>query len=414
VRAGGPAAFRIDKATALPETEEVVVGNFGEDMLAARRLTHLITAIVALLLAGYPAGAPARAAMVTAKAAVLIDQDTGAVLWQRNPDLPLPPASTTKIVTAIVALQSNRLDEPLLVSRQAAQAPPSKVSLQPGWRMELRDLVYAILLNSANDASVVIAEGLAGSVPSFAQRMNAYARRVGAYNTHFVNPNGLPAEDHYASARDLATLFGHALRNPEFSRIVHTKTTVVTPTSGSRRSILLRNKNRLLHDYHIDVVGKTGWTRAAKKCFVGAGFANGRELLVAVLGSNDLWGDLRTLLEFGLDGGPMPEPENAFMIAARPSERTRSAPNVTEQGARQGKRYAVRLATFKSLERAKRLHQSMVKKGYAARITTVRRNKTVLHQVSVGQYANREQALRVAHRIGRANPSLKVIVDAVG
>src|ERR1051325_9504581 len=117
--------------------------------------------------------------IVTAKAAILIDNQTGEVLWQRNPDLPLPPASTTKIVTALLALQSGRLDDTLSVTPEAAQAPPSKISLRPGWRMRLRDLVYAVLLNSANDAAVVIAEGLSGNVHDFAERMNAEARALG-------------------------------------------------------------------------------------------------------------------------------------------------------------------------------------------------------------------------------------------
>ena len=178
-------------------------------------------------------------AAVTARAAILIDNQTGEVLWQRNPDLPLPPASTTKIVTAMVALQSGRLDDSLMVSPQAAAAPPSKISLRPGWRMRLRDLVYALLLNSANDAAVVIAEGLGGSVPEFAERMNAEARLLGATNTHFVNPNGLPAANHYTTARDLATMFAHALQNPVFETVVSTKTTSVSPAAGSTRRIAL-------------------------------------------------------------------------------------------------------------------------------------------------------------------------------
>ena len=220
-----------------------------------------------------------------------------------DPDLPLPPASTTKIVTALLALKSGRLDGSLSVTPEAAQAPPSKISLRPGWKMRVRDLTYAVLLNSANDASVVIAQGLAGSVPGFAERMNAEARQLGARNTHFVNPNGLPAANHYSTARDLATIFGHAIENPLFSAVVHTKTASVWPSEGSARRIALRNHNRLLGNYRIEVVGKTGWTIAAKKCFVGAARADGREMTFAVLGSRDLWGDLKRLLEFGFGGG---------------------------------------------------------------------------------------------------------------
>ena len=139
--------------------------------------------------------------MVTAKAAILVDRQTGAILWQHNPDLPLPPASTTKVATSTLALKSGRLNEPFYVSSRAASEPPSKVQLRSGWSVRLRDLVYAVMLNSANDASVVIAEGMSGSVESFAADMTRHARAVGATNTNFVNPNGLPAEAHYSTAQ---------------------------------------------------------------------------------------------------------------------------------------------------------------------------------------------------------------------
>ena len=181
--------------------------------------------------------------------------------------------------------------------------------------MRLRDLVYAILLNSANDASVVIAEGLAGSVPSFAERMNAKARSVGALNTHFVNPNGLPAENHYSTARDLVVMFSHALRDPLFEEMIGTRTIPVMPTAGSARTITLRTHNRMLGQEKVPVVGKTGWTIAAKKCFVGAASADGRQLLVAVLGSTDLWGDLKRLIEYGLNGGDPPGSVQAWSAA---------------------------------------------------------------------------------------------------
>ena len=249
---------------------------------------------------------------ITARAAILVDNDTGEVLWERNSNLPLPPASTTKIVTAMVALRSGRLDDSLLVSDEAAKEPPSKVHLRAGWRVRLLDLVYAIMLNSANDASVVIAEGMAGSVPAFAELMNAQAQRFGAVNTHFVNPNGLPAANHYSTARDLATLFSVAARDPVFDRIASTASIPIIPTEGGARVINLRTHNRLLlANYPYEVIGKTGWTIAAKHCFVGAARVDGRELIVAVLGARDLWGDVRKLVEFGFNGNTRPEIEMA-------------------------------------------------------------------------------------------------------
>lgn len=297
------------------------------------RITNLLVAVGLTIAVSSPAAAvraggraqPARSA-VTARAAILIDNQTGEVLWERNPDLALPPASTTKVLTAMVALRSGRLEDSILVSKQASLEPPSKIHLRAGWRLRLLDLIYAIMLNSANDASVVIAEGLAGSVPAFSELMNAQAERLGATNSHFVNPNGLPAADHYSTARDLATLFSVAVRDPVFDRIVSTRSIPIIPTEGAVRAITLRTHNRLLaSDYRYDVVGKTGWTIAAKRCFVGAARAGDRELIVAVLGANDLWGDVRKLIEFGFHETDRPDVQMATVDADERAVRARAA-----------------------------------------------------------------------------------------
>jgi D-alanyl-D-alanine carboxypeptidase (penicillin-binding protein 5/6) len=380
--------------------------------------TARVVILAGLLLFAVPArGVRASGYAVTAKAAILIDNQTGEVLWERNPDVPLPPASTTKIVTAMVALQSGRLDDSLRVTSEAAQAPPSKISLRPGWRMRVRDLVYAILLNSANDASVVIAEGLSGSVQNFAQRMNVQARALGATHTHFVNPNGLPADDHYSTARDLATIFTHALRNPLFEQIVGTKTVVVAPTSGSSRHIVLRSHNRLLDNYRIHVVGKTGYTIAAKKCFVGAGTADGRELVVAVLGSRDLWGDVKRLLEYGITGAnpPPPDAPAVGMVSANVrSSRGGEGRRVGSVHARRTRRYSVRLATFGKLSRAKRLKNEVARSGYRARVETVRTDRGQRYHVSVGSYPSRQEAQAVAAALKRSHREIKTAIVASG
>jgi serine-type D-Ala-D-Ala carboxypeptidase (penicillin-binding protein 5/6) len=379
---------------------------------------QIITVWVLALVTALPAHAAHRHAQgtVTARAAILIDNDTGQVLWQRNPDVPLPPASTTKIVTAMLALQSGRLDDSFSVTAEAAEAPPSKISLRPGWKMRLRDLVYALLLNSANDASVVIAEGLSGSVRDFAERMNAEARALGAINTHFVNPNGLPAADHYSTARDLATMFGHAMRNPLFQNIVSTKTTSVFPTAGSFRRIALRNHNRLLGSYRIQVVGKTGWTIAAKKCFVGAGTANGRELGVAVLGSTDLWGDLKRLLEFGFDGGYLPEADVAGMQPA-PAMVSAAAGDNDDGGvalAPPAERYFVGLGTFAGLGTATRVKRAVARSGYPVRVEKLRGRKSH-YRVLVGSYAKRRDAERISADLHKQHKwSTAVIVIQTG
>lgn len=436
----------------------------------ARRFLCLAGGLI--LTAAAPALPQEQGRVVTAKSGILIDGQTGHVIWQRQPDLPLPPASTTKIVTAMVALDSGRLDDALWVSSDAAQTPPSKISLRAGWRMRLRDLVYAVLLNSANDASVVIAEGLSGTVEEFARRMNRHARQLGAWNTHFVNPNGLPAENHYSTARDLAIMFGRGLENPEFARIVATKTSVVTPAAGSTRVIALRNHNRLLDDYHIHVVGKTGWTRASKKCFVGAGTLDGRQVLVAILGSTDLWGDLKTLFAYGFreETGPILEPalralapgrngiapgdawvsateqsslSTAFgqptrrgrsgparvftnddldaarsgakkktaAQASRPARGGSARPGVTAQGDKGLPSYTVKLGTFSTRTRAEQVRTAVARKGYKATIVHVRQKKGNLYRVSIGGYRDRSQAQKAARSIARAHPQIRAVVD---
>lgn len=226
---------------------------------------------------------------LTARSAFLLDVTTGQVLYQREPDLPLPPASTTKIATAIVALESNRRGKDLLsVTKTATRVPSSKLYLRPGQTMSVEDLLYGLLLSSANDASLVLAEGIAGSVERFAEMMTDKARAIGATNSRFTNPHGLTAPEHYSTARDMALLFNYALKNPTFREIVRTKTSSVSSIFAGKvrkvRRIQLRNHNRLLWSFEGAIGGKTGYTLAAQKCFVGAVSRNGVTLIVSLLG----------------------------------------------------------------------------------------------------------------------------------
>lgn len=352
--------------------------------------------------------------LLTARAAILIDNDSGEVLWEHNADQPLPPASTTKVLTALLALQSGRLQESFPVSTLAASTPPSKIHLRAGSRMRLDDLVYAILLNSANDASVVIAEGLGGSVPGFARQMNAMARLLGARNSRFVNPNGLPDESHLSSARDLATIFRHAMRNPRFVRAIQTKTGEIRATSGNTRRVALRSHNRLLDNYHIPVVGKTGWTRAARKCFVGSASHGGREVSFAILGSNDLWADVKRLLAFGLEGGeqPMTLPTD-LQVAAAPVESTGGGDAVgAARSTSSAQKFSVRLGTFPNYKKANQVRSSVERRGYKARIEKVRKRKGSAYQVAVGQYPNQRTAQSVASDLRRYDRNLSGAVVA--
>src|SRR5262245_32001858 len=251
---------------------------------------------------------------VTARGAIIVDADSGAVIWESNADEPLPPASTTKVMTAILALQSHQLDDHFSVSANAAATPPSKIGLRTGQSVALRDLLYAVLLKSANDAAVVVAEGVAGSEYAFADRMNLKARVIGASQTNFVNPHGLTEHGHGATARDLSRIFRYGLGVPGFREVLSTPAAEVPIDNpdGAERLALVRSHNRLLD---FQVIGKTGYTRPARRCFVGAAGQGSREVVIAILGSNDLWGDARRMLDYGLSPSrPMP----VLMAAASP------------------------------------------------------------------------------------------------
>lgn len=333
---------------------------------------------------------------VTAKAAIVVDAHTGSVLWSQDPDTQLPPASTTKVMTAILALESGRLRDRVAASPEACMVAPSKVHLKPGQRLLLEDLVYAILLNSANDASIAIAEHLGSSVGAFGDRMTTRAHLLGATRTRFANPHGLTQEGHYSTVRDLSTIFRYALAVPKFREILGTKAVVVGVENSSRR-IALRSHNRLLENYRIPVIGKTGYTIAAKKCFVGSGSYGGREVIVALMGSRDLWGDTRRLLEFGF-GDDMPPEVGSRANRQQAATRTRHEKKSTVAAAKaqRGPQYAIQVGVFDRRDRAERLSRALGRRGFDAAIDRLAagrgRSRRVRYRVQVGPYANRRQA----------------------
>ncbi|MBI2539260.1 MAG: D-alanyl-D-alanine carboxypeptidase, partial [Deltaproteobacteria bacterium] len=339
-------------------------------------MTPVLTLVVFSLLAS-PVWSFFSEESLTARSAFLLDLTTGQVLYQREPDLPLPPASTTKIVTAIVALESNRRGKDLLsVTKTATRVPSSKLYLRPGQTMSVEDLLYGLLLSSANDASLVLAEGIAGSVERFAEMMTDKAREIGAANSRFTNPHGLTAPEHYSTARDMALLFNYAMKNPTFREIVQTKTSSVSSISAGKvrkvRHIQVRNHNRLLWSFEGAIGGKTGYTHAAQKCFVGAVSRNGVTLIVSMLGSRDLWGDTRRLLEYGLEN------YETLRVAARPAAPSRSGGQVAfasdkpstpllsweeEKAIHSVNGYLLQVASFRERERAESLQKSITEGG---------------------------------------------------
>jgi len=235
---------------------------------------------------------------VTAKSALLADAETGEILWQRNPDLRCYPASLTKIMTAVLVLERGNLEDWVTVPKEAAFTGESSMALKEGERVQLKDLLNAILVRSANDACVAAAIHLAGSVEKFVEWMNEKAKELGMTNTHFVNPHGLHHPQHFTTARDLLTLTRYALQNPTFRSIVSQREIIVAPTNKSalRR---YRNRNKLLELYPGCDGVKTGYTIPAGKCLVASATRNGWQLIAIVLGSQDHFADCATLLDYG-------------------------------------------------------------------------------------------------------------------
>lgn len=239
---------------------------------------------------------------VVGRAAVLIDSKSGKILFTKNADEPLPPASTTKILTAVIALQNCKLTDIVTARQDATLVEPSAIGLKEGEKITVENLLYAMMLKSANDAAVAFADHISGSVDNFAELMNSRAKSLGATNSHFANPNGLPDPNHYTTAHDLAVIAKYAMEIPEFRNIVSAKVKVIPRTDDSAVK-WLQNHNKMLWRYKGANGIKTGYTREAKQCLVVSAEKNGQELIAVVLGSegSNIWSDGRTLLDYGFN-----------------------------------------------------------------------------------------------------------------
>ncbi len=253
---------------------------------------------------------------VSARSFVIMDAKTGKILLSLNPQLFLPPASTLKVMTAMSVMEHLQLDDQVQVSPHAAAAPPSKISIKPGEVYSVRELLYALLLSSANDAARALAEKVSGSEEAFAHQMTQEVRRWGAYRTTLATANGLPADNQFSTAEDLAKMFKRAMENPELVKIMSTKLYTI---QGDRE---LRNHNRFLWTTPLAVAGKTGYTRASKHTYVGMFQKDDKAIIVAMLGSKKKWADLRPLIEkgFELEGttiAKLPPAEEKLVFAKR-------------------------------------------------------------------------------------------------
>jgi len=241
------------------------------------------------------AGAPPQ---VTAATWILYDDTFGETLAEHNADLSRPMASTTKIMTAIVALENGDLDQQITVSQQAVDVGEAEVGLVTGETLTLRQLLTSMLVRSGNDTAMAVAEGIGGTVEHFVQMMNDKAAEMGLANTHFANPHGLDAEGHFTSARDLLTMALYAMQNPVFATAVRTQT-VRLPDAPDGTIRVVRTTNQLLGSYQGAIGVKTGYTSLAGHMLVAAAERNGRRLYAVVMGSKDSFGDAASLLDYG-------------------------------------------------------------------------------------------------------------------
>ncbi len=233
---------------------------------------------------------------VSAQSAIVMEATSGRVLYQKNMESRLPMASTTKIITAMVALEKGKRTDKIKVSSTAAGVEGSSMYLETGEIMTLEELLYGLMLSSGNDAAVAIAEHF-GGIEKFVKMMNRKATEAGAKNTHLENPNGLPHENHYSTAYDMALLTAEGLKNPDFAKIVSTKSYSIAG-EGKSYPRSLTNHNKLLKMMDDCIGVKTGFTKAAGRCLVSAVKRNGMTLICVTLNAPDDWNDHRTLYDY--------------------------------------------------------------------------------------------------------------------
>lgn len=243
------------------------------------------------------ANAASCAPSISAKAAILIEASSEGVICEKNADVRLPMASTTKIMTALVALENCDKATVVTIPAEAVGIEGSSIYLFEGEKLTLEDLLYAMLLESANDAAAAIAIEVGGSIQGFADMMNAKARELGLSSTHFTNPHGLDDDDHYTTARELAKIAAAAMKNDAFKAIVQAgQKTIPLGDDGTR---VLVNHNKLLHRYDGAVGIKTGYTKKSGRCLVSAAKRDGVELIAVTLSAPNDWNDHSTLLDYG-------------------------------------------------------------------------------------------------------------------
>lgn len=269
-----------------------------------KRLVYLLLSV--MLLVALPPQAEAEEPQVMGEAAALIDAQTGMLLYGKDAHKKMYPASTTKVLTALVALEKAKASDVVTIGANPIHAGGTSIWLAEGEKLTLEELLYALMLNSANDAGVAIAEHVSGSVEEFAKISNERAKQLGAKNTHFTNPHGMPNKDHYSTAYDMALIGREAMRNKELRQIVTTVHHEIPRTDPEAQKYLF-NHNKLLWSKVFGYQGatglKTGYTVEAGQCIIASAERDGRELIAVVLRTegNNLWTDAKILLDYGFN-----------------------------------------------------------------------------------------------------------------
>ncbi|MBR0081178.1 MAG: D-alanyl-D-alanine carboxypeptidase [Clostridia bacterium] len=341
-----------------------------------RRLTGALLCVLFLAATPRTALAAGDAPTISAKGAILIEAASGRVLFEQNADRVLEPASTTKIMTAILAIEAGDLDRIVTVSERAAKTEGSSLYLKAGETLPLIELVYGLMLQSGNDAAVAIAEAVAGSVEDFVSQMNEKAQSLGLNDTHFANPNGLHAEGHATTARELCKIAAYAMQNETFRAVVATQAR--TAENGSVAHTF-RNKNKFLSQYEGCNGVKTGYTKAAGKCLVFAANRDGMQLIGVVLSDPKMWDDARTLLDYGFrtfELRRVVSADEVFTVKLEDAEK-----NALPVAAKQDILYPIRSDGSETLSAAKSLPDALsppIRAGDTVGTVTVSFNGTVL------------------------------------
>ncbi|SKC64735.1 D-alanyl-D-alanine carboxypeptidase family protein [Maledivibacter halophilus] len=287
-----------------------------------KRLFVILFIVTVLISSSFSSFAitPAETIDISAESGILIDFESGDILFEKNPHKQMYPASTTKIMTAILTLENTNLDDKVVIDKEAPFIGGSRIYVKEGEVFTVEQLLNALLIESANDAAVALAKHISGSTEEFARLMNKRAKELGALNTHFTNPNGLPDEKHVTTAYDLAMISKYAMTIPKFKEIVKTVRYEIPANEKTPEIRYFRTTNRLLWgvgpsnriEYNgkwvnikYDIVDgiKTGYTDAAQQCLVSTAAKDNRRVISVVLKAirTNVYVDSRKLIDYGLD-----------------------------------------------------------------------------------------------------------------